>query len=545
MGSDRTSFHAVAGRSLGKVFLDAAAAHPGRLALDAAGRTLTYAELRDLVGRIARVVADAEGEGPRLAAVLATRSWVDYAGVLGALVGGAGYVPLNAKFPEARTVHMLESSGARALVADATSLETLPSLLASLTRPVAVVLPDVDDPSALASRFPTHRFVGARALAALDPLVTAPAVDEGEIAYLMFTSGSTGAPKGVMVTHRNVLHHLDVTWARYDIAPTDRMSQTFDLTFDLSVFDIFVALGRGASLHVVPPKQQMAPSKFIVEHELTTWFSVPSVGVMLKRLRMLKPGLFPKLRLSLFCGERLPQEIAEAWQAAAPTSIVDNLYGPTEATIACTWYRWDPEKSASRCVGGGVPIGIGYEAMATAVVDDALALLPHGAKGELCVRGPMVTAGYWKDEAKTQERFVAMPWDSGPQNRWYRTGDVAYVDEHGDLVHCGRNDDQIKIKGYRVELAEIEHALREAARTDFGVVVPWPMSPDGPSGLVGFVAPSAVAERDILALLAARLPDYMVPSELVTITDIPLNANGKVDRKQLARVLETRHAEPR
>ncbi len=152
-------------------------------------------------------------------------------------------------------------------------------------------------------------------------------------------------PKGVLVAHRNVTPLIRGMAERYEIDEHDRCSQTFDLTFDLSVFDMFVAWERGASVHCLTDKTLLKPGGFIRDHELTVWFSVPSVAVFLRRFGMLTPGRYPSLRWSLFCGEALPVEIAEAWAAAAPNSIVENLYGPTEATIACTVYRWDGERS--------------------------------------------------------------------------------------------------------------------------------------------------------------------------------------------------------
>jgi acyl-coenzyme A synthetase/AMP-(fatty) acid ligase len=282
----------------------------------------------------------------------------------------------------------------------------------------------------------------------------------------------------------------------------------------------------------------MAPDEFISAHQLTIWFSVPSLGMMLRNLRRLQRGRFTSLRWSLFCGERLPADVAEAWQAAAPNSTVENLYGPTEATIACTLYRWG-STSSSECIDGVVPIGAPFPAMTSVVVDEALDPVAKGHKGELCIKGPQVTHGYWKDPTKTADRFVAMPWYEGPDNRWYRTGDLALVNESNILVHCGRNDDQVKLRGFRIELTEVEHAIREAAVSPFVAVLPYPANQYGLQGLTAVVAGSSRSEAEILDASKRMLPDYMVPGRVVFVEKMPLNANGKIDKPALLMMLRS------
>jgi len=531
-----------AGNSLASIVWDAGARFSQHAAVHVDDRTIGYAELLDSAARIGAVLRQADSPLPRLGAVFAARSATAYAGVLATLVSGAGYVPLNPKFPITRTAHMLAVSDASTVVVGEDCLDQLDDVIECVERSLLVVVPTRADVSALRVAHPRHRFAGQREIAATEPLGEPSPVDPASIAYLLFTSGSTGSPKGVMVSHANVLAVLDSVWRRYDITQDDRFSQSFDLTFDLSVFDLFASWGRGASLHCIPDRSLMAPDEFIRERQLSIWFSVPSVGMMLHKLRRLAPDAFPTLRWSLFCGERLPMDVADAWQRAAPRSKLENLYGPTEATIACTLYRWSPA-STSACVGGTVPIGIPFPGMTTAVVDDELREVPDGKHGELCVKGPQVSHGYWRDPAKSAERFVAMPWFSGPDNRWYRTGDIAYVDGEGNLIHCGRNDDQIKLHGFRIELPEIEHIVRTAAGTSFAVVLPFPENQYGPTGLTAVVAGTAASEDQLVAAARAALPEYMVPSTFVFVTELPLNANGKIDRNAvLAALRDGRYA---
>jgi non-ribosomal peptide synthetase component F len=201
--------------------------------------------------------------------------------------------------------------------------------------PLLIVCPDRSDVSQLAAKFPVHRIVSASELANADEW-RAVDVARNSIACLLFTSGSTGQSKGVMVSHANVLHYVEYVTQRYAFTSNDRVSQTFDLTFDLSVHDMFVAWYNGACVCCPTQKQSIKPAAFINDARLTVWFSVPSTAVFMRRLGVLKPGMYPRLRLSLFCGEALPVEIVRQWALAAPNSAIENLDGPTELTIACT-----------------------------------------------------------------------------------------------------------------------------------------------------------------------------------------------------------------
>jgi acyl-coenzyme A synthetase/AMP-(fatty) acid ligase len=260
---------------------------------------------------------------------------------------------------------------------------------------------------------------------------------------------------------------------------------------------------------------------------------VPSTAVVLRKLRKLAPGAFPGLRLSLFCGEALPAELAAAWAAAAPGSIVENLYGPTELTIACTLYRWDPERSPRECEQGLVPIGAPYPGMQARVVDESLHEVPPGEAGELLMTGPQLSLGYWQDPERTAAAFVVPP---GHDAVFYRTGDrVRRPRGDGPLAYLGRVDHQIKIQGYRVELGEIESTLREIAGVDVAIAVGWPENAGGADGVVAFLGADALDVAAVLRAARARLPNYMVPREIRLVREFPLNANGKVDRRALRR----------
>lgn len=528
------------GNGLHEGFLRASVDHPDRPAVEVAGTTLSFTVLRDFASSLAATLARRSPEGPPLTAVLAQRSEVAYGGVLGTLLRGHGYVPLNPSFPAERTTSMLKRSGARAVVVDRGSLPLLDALLAAAPEPLLVVLPDEPSGDGWAQRWPRHQFAGKADMESGSGWVP-PEPDPQAVAYLLFTSGSTGEPKGVGVTHDNAGPFVEAMAERYEVAGTDRFSQTFDLTFDLSVFDLFVAWKRGACVCCPSARALMAPGEFLRRSSPTVWFSVPSLAVLMKRLGLLKPGLYPTLRWSLFCGEALPSEVAQAWSEAAPNSAVENLYGPTEATIACTSYRWEPHTSPPECEHGTVPIGYPFPGVSTVVVDEELREVSPGSTGELLLAGRQVTPGYWNDPTRTAESFLIPP---GRTAVHYRTGDrVRRPEPGGPLRYLGRLDNQIKIHGHRVELGEVEAVIRRESLVSDVAAVGWPLTQSGASGIVAFIGAPAIGGEEVdveevRARVASRLPPYMLPRRLVILPQLPVNANGKVDRRALLQMLE-------
>ena len=505
-----------------------------RPALVVGGQTYSYQALAARVGGIARVVADNTEDGAAVG-VLAHRSEVAYAGILGALTAGRAYVPLHPKFPPHRTAAMVRGARLRFLIAGSEALESLRALLDHTETPCTVLLPDAADLPGWVEGS-DHRFLSAGSLDGHQRSTTPASTAADDVAYIMFTSGSTGQPKGVPVTHGNAGAYVSYVCDRYDVAEHDRLSQAFDLTFDLSVHDMFVCWERGACLHTVPERAVMAPAKFIRDNALTMWFSVPSTVGRLVALRMLKPGSFPTLRASLFCGEALPSAYAREWQAAAPNSIVENLYGPTEATIAFTHYRWTGKASDSASVNGIVPIGWPFDGQRACVIDDALCPVADGSAGELCLAGSQVTRGYLDAPDLTDDRYVLL---DGGDTRWYRTGDSVRKDADGCLHYLGRLDDQVKVRGFRVSLQEIEHVVREVSGASTAVAVAWPITYGSAEGIVAFVHEDCGMETDDLLLKCKdRLPEYMIPRRVCYVPSFPLNSNGKIDRRELQRSLE-------
>jgi len=538
--SPRTPWSA---ETLGGLVLESAARHPERTALWVDGCAISY---RELIARAASIAHALPGRGeaevPRRCAILGGRSLSAFAGVLGAALAGCVYAPLNPRHPPERLAAMLAAADADALVLDDRAAARARELLAAMERPLLVLMPEAATVPDWARTLTRHRFL------CRGDLEQRPAVDDFDPgdprdgAYLLFTSGSTGAPKGVLVSHRNVTTYLRSVAARYAPQPEDRFTQLFDLTFDLSVHDMFLCWGAGATLYCPPESAKMAPREFVRRNALTVWFSTPSTAAFMLRARMLRPGDFPSLRWSLFCGEALPTRVAAAFAAAAPNSQVDNLYGPTEATIAVTAYRLPADPAALARLPDIVPIGAPLPGQVAVVLDAEGRPAPPGAEGEICLGGAQVTDGYWRRPDLTAARFVP-PLGRAPEVRWdgpwYRTGDRArYAPEHG-LLFLGRLDRQVKIAGHRVELQEVEAALRDAAGCDSVAAIAWPVEGGLARGVVGLVAEESVANEAILAACRRILPAYMAPTRLLRIADWPVNENGKTDYAGLRRMVES------
>jgi amino acid adenylation domain-containing protein len=518
---------------LSSSFFRWAAEEPTRRALEVDGSALTYDELGTRARAIAAALLEHKGDARvPLTAVFSDRSVSGFAGVLGVLARGHGYVPLNPAFPPARNRAMLECAGSEAVIVDSRAMSALGGLLEGLDRELVLVLPDHEDVEKYPGSWASHRVIRVDEFGgeSFEPLP----VERNDPAYLLFTSGSTGTPKGVAVTHANVRAFLDSVADRYDFTADDRFSQTFSLTFDLSVFDMFAAWECGACVCCPSEKNLLNPADFIRRSEITVWFSVPSIALIMRRLRALKAQSFPTLRWSLFCGEALPAEVARDWSEAAPSSAVENLYGPTEATIACTAYRWDSGRSPEESELGIVPVGHPLGQMSTLVTGDDFREVPAGEAGELLLSGPQVVDGYWHDDEATARAFVSVGGRS-----YYRTGDrVRRPAGDGPLRYLGRLDNQIKVLGHRVELGEVEAAVREETGVDAVVAVGWPRSSAGAAGITAFLADTSVDVAALRGRLALRLPSYMVPREVRLLAELPLNVNGKWDRAALIRLLD-------
>ncbi|TLQ46309.1 amino acid adenylation domain-containing protein [Streptomyces marianii] len=464
-------------------------------ALRIGAQRITYRRLHDRALALAGSLVSAAPRPLRRVGVLAARSEDAYAGLLAALYTGAAVVPLNPSFPAERLRYMVTAASLDGLVVDERSQRSL-AALADVLDGVSVVAEPMGP-------------------ALEEPILSSPT----DVAYILFTSGSSGRPKGVPVLHSSVVAYLRHVQDRYAFTPDDVFSQTYDLTFDLAMFDLFVGWGSGGTVVSVPPHAYVSLPEFIARHGITVWFSTPRMISLARQARGMVPNSFPSLRWSLFCGEPLLVRDAAQWQDAAPRSHVENLYGPTELTISCTAHRFDPETSPGRAVNGIVPIGTIHPNLRYLLLgaDDS-----DDGTGELCVTGDQTFRGYL-DPSDDADRFV-----DHDGKRWYRTGDLVQHTEGGELAYIGRRDHQVSIGGVRVELAEIESGLRRLPGVREAVAV----AADG--RLVAFCVGEEHPSSIILAELGSFLPRYMIPRHFEYLDELPLNANRKTDRLALS-----------
>ena len=509
-------------RSLFDWFRASAQTYPENVALELGADTFTYAELMGAVERVSAAMYEAHGGAPKRVGLMTTRHLPGYIAYLAILRLGATVVPLNPANPVARNL--------------------------AITAEAHLDLTELDDSSGDgAAEYRERAGVGIfdltgeqwRDFLRPDPSVQVPEVvepDPDEPSYIIFTSGTTGRPKGVPITHRNVSSFLSEVMKRYRFTPDSRAAQTFEMCFDGSILAMFGAWGAGSALCVAQRGDVLAPVKFIKNRRITHWLSVPSLIWFAKRLRALGPGGMPSLRLSSFGGEPLTVEHVEAWTTAAPNTAVINCYGPSECACIVTAYEVpsDPEawvETSNR----SAPIGDVFSHLEYLLLD---ADLRPTDDGELCVRGDQRFPGYL-DPADNIGRFVsfdgqqAVLYDGSEPlttEHWYRTGDRVRR-ESGELVHQGRVDHQVKVLGNRVELGEIESALRQHPSITEAVVVTVP-SDDGEVDLHAFYAGETLTE-ETLNRLVADLPRYMHPRGFHHRAEIPLTELDKVDRKRL------------
>ncbi|MDQ1701144.1 MAG: hypothetical protein QOF57_396 [Frankiaceae bacterium] len=488
---------------------DLALAEPQAPAIDAPDATLTRGELDARARGIAAALGERGVGVGDIVAVVAPRSAAFTVAVLGALRAGAAYVPVDPDYPADRVAFMARDAGVKAVL-------TTDALHARLegALPDGVPFLDID------------------AVPDADAGTTFAAVGPGDLAYVMYTSGSTGVPKGVMVTHGNLAAHVVASTSDYDLTPADRVLQFASPSFDISVEEIYCTLAAGGTLVVRPDDVAIAGDEWL------RWLTATRVTVMdlptaywhewVRELRLRGAQTPPGLRLVIVGGEKaLPAAYAE-WRALVGDRVRwVNTYGPTEATVVATSYWPRPERAADDA--HEIPIGRPVANVRTYVLDQHRGPVPVGCTGELYIGGAGVAAGYLHNPGLTAERFVDSPFAAG--ERLYRTGDRARQLADGSLVFAGRVDHQVKVRGYRVEPGEIELVLTAHPSVAEGIVLPRTDA----GGTVMLCAYAVVADGvavdadDVRAHLRAHLPSYMVPASLHLLEALPLNANGKVD----------------
>jgi amino acid adenylation domain-containing protein len=514
---------------------EAAHTEPGREAVRCAGQSITYGELDAAANGLARALIGEDVRRGDRVAILLPKSIEMVASVYGVMKAGAAYVPLDSQAPVTRGALVAADCTVAAVITtsrDAASLLSEMDARGHLPR-VVVVVDEGGGPADLPCRALNYR------QALTGPDVTDPEVPviEQDLAYILYTSGSTGVPKGVTLTHRNALTFVEWCARSIGVGPEDRLSNHAPLHFDLSVFDVYLAaLGR-ATLVLVPGVEAFFGSalvEFIQREGITVWYSVPS-ALMLATRALKEPGLLPSLRAVVFAGEVYPTSHLRELRRLVPGAELWNLYGPTETNVV-TYYRVEDLPDDDRTI----PIGRACENTDVFAIQDDGTLAGVGEEGELYVRGPTVMKGYWNRPEKTAETLVPSPLN-GADGLVYRTGDLVRLRPDGNYDFLGRRDHQIKSRGYRIELGEIEAALSTHPALAAGVAVAVP-HPAWGNAIVALVVPrdgQAITSNDVKRHVARLLPRYMVPERVRVVSELPRTSTGKVDRQKLGELSVT------
>ncbi len=363
--------------------------------------------------------------------------------------------------------------------------------------------------------------------AAMDSII------DTDLLYVLFTSGSTGVPKGVCITHGSVIDYIDWVTETLEITEEDIFGNQAPFYFDNSILDIYSTLKTGATLYIIPSKlfsQPVLLLEYLKEHLINTIFWVPSALIVVSKLRALRNvDLTGVLKRVLFCGEVMPNKQLNIWRKFLPDAMFVNLYGPTEITDACTYYIVDREFDDDE----PLPIGFPMRNTEILVLDDKDCLVTEkDITGELCVRGTGLARGYYRNKEKTEEAFVQNPLNDSFEEKIYRTGDLVKYNERHELIYLSRKDFQIKHMGHRIELGEIETAASSLP----GISLCCCLYDEKHSRIVLFID-KEMKRDEVNEQLKTMIPEYMLPGKVLVKEEMPINANGKIDRVRLGELL--------
>jgi amino acid adenylation domain-containing protein len=504
-----------------------AQAYPEKTAVWARGRSITYRELEERSNQLAHLLRKQGVKKGDRVGLFFPKCVESVVSMLGVLKSGGVYVPLDPQAPADRVGYIIGNCGIRVLITNHEKRQALtPDTLATLECCISTDQAENGSgnviPWSLLAEFPASH---------------APEVSliETDLAYILYTSGSTGRPKGVMLSHQNALTFVEWCAEEFRVRSEDRLSNHAPLHFDLSVFDVYNALEAGATVYLITEELALFPTSlanFIEAQGITIWYSVPSALMLLLLHARLTSEKLKSVRTVLFAGEVFPMKYLRQLAELAPEADFYNLYGPTETNV-CTYYKVERERLASL---EKLPIGIACANTAAFAVADDGRHAAQGETGELYVRGPSVTCGYWGDPEKTQKMVVPNRFQADFEEKMYRTGDLVTVGDDGNYYFLGRRDSMIKSRGYRIELGEIESVLlshpgvREAAV----LAIPDEIVGNRLRAVVATHVPDSPKGLELQQHCATRVPKYMIPESIELCDELPKTSTGKIDRVRLA-----------
>jgi amino acid adenylation domain-containing protein len=515
---------------LQQLLIRSAGLYPEKTAVWARKRSLTYRELDERSTQLAHLLRRRGLKKGDRVGIFFPKCVESLVCMFGVLKAGGVYVPLDPQAPADRVGYIIDNCEIHVLL---TNKERRAALSSDVVNSLDYCVM-TDDSGSNGS----GNKVVPWAMLSEYPASPAPEVvlTETDLAYILYTSGSTGRPKGVMLSHQNALTFVEWCAEKFKIRAADRLSNHAPLHFDLSVFDVYNAIEAGATVYLVTEDLALFPAtlaNFIENQLITVWYSVPSALMLLLLHADMKAAKLPHLRTVLFAGEVFPMKYLRQLADLLPNVELFNLYGPTETNV-CTYYHVERERLAAM---DKLPIGIACENTEVfAVNDQDQVVTKPGDGGELYVRGPAVTYGYWADTEKTRKMVVPNRFQANFNETMYRTGDLVTLAEDGNYYFQGRRDSMIKSRGYRIELGEIENALlshpgvREAA----AVAIPDELVGNRIKAVVAAHEAQELKIAELQQFCATRIPKYMIPEHIDFCESLPKTSTGKIDRVRLA-----------
>ncbi|MFS0782788.1 amino acid adenylation domain-containing protein [Bacillus sp. 1P06AnD] len=503
--------------SIADLFIATVRRFPERIALSTDSAQLTYSELNEKSDAIAHMLLAKGLQKGNFVSILMERSLETIISIVGVLKAGGAYVPIDPTYPEERCAYLLNDTDSKFILTKRTYSDLLKNMI---TSPVSnPYIHFMDEPL---TEYP-------------DSTVSIN-VTPDDIAYVIYTSGSTGKPKGTLLTHRNVTNLVASLFDIYGCTKEDVYTQFFSFSFDPSVAETFMTLFSGARLHLLTELERISIEDFAVAVERIQATGIILPTAFFNQLAMHLPSSegyrFQSVKNISMGGEALIGSMVRNWQSKVGTDMdVLNLYGPTECTVISTMGRVSgalPEEQSTIPIGH--PIG-NYEAY---ILNSYNQLSPVNVPGELCIGGIGLAEGYWKRPEKTTEVFIPHPFSNSIGERIYRTGDMVRLLPGGEIEFIGRKDSQVKVRGFRIEIGEIEDVLARHAQISETVIIP-KKGTDNNNTLHAFFTctQGTIKEEQIRGFLSKHLPEYMVPSSFVQLEEMPLAPTGKVDRKKL------------
>lgn len=482
-------------------FLKSALKFPNHTAIIINGKSFTYQWILNKATAIAKEIVANDTSETNLIGLYTDNNEYTYTSLIAILLANKGFVPLNHKFPNERLKKIIDDAGIKTIVHCNQSIDRVSELHKNASLPVD----DINFNNQL------HQY---------SPV-------DNQIVYILFTSGSTGIPKGIPITNKNFSALIKALDKRYTINETDRVLQAFELSFDVSLACTFMAWEYGATLLIPDMEGIVAVNSFkaIYDYKATFVTIPPSAIFYLKKLKILGSIKIPSVHTTLFTGEALPYKLVTEWRKSAENTVVENAYGPTETTVWSLFYKLDAETEA-QTINGLCPIGEGLSGINCRIINEKNEEVVDGERGELIVEGDQIFKGYWNNEEKTSQAFYI-----DKQNKqWYKTGDIVVKNTNNNIVYINRKDNQVQVNGFRVELGEVEHAIKKASGLDSIVVLA--KITDDYTDLYALIEGN-FEEISLLNVLKNSLPFYMIPRHFIAVNPLPVNTNGKIDKQLL------------